>query len=292
MAITFTALRTFYAVAKERNFTAAARALRIGQPTLWKQIKDIESEYRVELFMRSGRNLTLTDAGGRLYDIAKRVVQLRDEAHEQLNMHGNFAQGHFRLAAVGPRRATDLLAALKKRHPDVEVSVLLGNSEISLQRLFNLEADVAIVAQTVKDERIKFVHFRTDRVVLLVNKNHTWARRKSIRLSEVASQPFVLREEGSTTRTALQAALKKAHVTIKPVFEISSREGVSRAVGYGFGIGAVADFEFSPHSNLHAVEIKDFPIVINYYVAYLAERQSSPKIRAFTALLDEDAAAN
>ena len=47
----------------------------------------------------------------------------------------------------------------------------------------------------------------------------------------------------------------------------------------------VADFEFSPHSNLHAVEIKDFPIKINYYIAHLAERQNSPKIRAFIEII-------
>jgi aminoethylphosphonate catabolism LysR family transcriptional regulator len=285
MAITFTALRSFSAVAKAQNFSAAARVLRVGQPTLWKQITDIEDEYRVELFVRTGRSLRLTEAGIRLHEIARRVVQLREEAHEQLDMHGNVDRGHFRLAAVGPRRATDLLAALKERYPNVQISVLLGNSEISIQRLFNLDADVAIVAQTIKDDRLNFIHFRTDRVVFIVNKNHPWARRKSIRLSEVSGQPFVLREEGSTTRTALQLALKKARVSISPVFEISSREGVSRAVGYGFGIGAVADFEFSPHSNLHAIEIKDFPIRINYYIAHLAERENSPKIRAFIEIV-------
>lgn len=285
MAITFTALRTFYAVAKQQNFSAAARMLRIGQPTVSKQIKDIETEYRVELFVRSGRKVRLTEAGDTLYDLARRVVRLREEAHEQLSMHGKLGRGHFRLAAVGPRRATDLLAAFKQHYPNIQVSVLLGNSESSLRRLLNHEADVAIVAQTIKDERLKFIHFRTDHVVILVNKKHAWSRKKSVRIADLAGQPFVLREEGSTTRTALQSALKRAHVTINPVFEISSREGVSRAVGYGFGIGAVADFEFSERSRLHAVQIRDSPITINYYIAHLAERENSPKIRAFMGLL-------
>jgi LysR family transcriptional regulator, low CO2-responsive transcriptional regulator len=153
-----------------------------------------------------------------------------------------------------------------------------------LERLFNLEADAAIVAEAIKDERLRFIHFRTDRVVIIVSKDHPWYKRKTIRLAEISSQPFVLREEGSTTRAALQRALKAAGVSLKSVFEISSREGVARAVGHGLGIGAVADFEFSQHSNLRALKIRDCPIEIDYYLAYLVERQNAPKIAAFLSV--------
>jgi DNA-binding transcriptional LysR family regulator len=73
-------------------------------------------------------------------------------------------------------------------------------------------------------------------------------------LRELAGQPFVLRERGSTTRRAFEAAMEEQGLRVTAVFEIESREGVWKAVEQGLGIGVVADFEFVPHSNLRALE--------------------------------------
>ena len=102
-----------------------------------------------------------------------------------------------------------------------------------------------------------------------------------MRHEELTGQPFVLREQGSTTRRAFEAALAKAGVRVQQVFEIGSREGVWKAVERGLGISVVADFEFVPHPNLRALEIEDCAIRTEYRLAYLKERQDSPKIRAF-----------
>ena len=117
MAMNFTWLRTFHAVAAHRGFTAAARALGIGQPTVTTQIKELERAYGVELFKRSGHRVELTDAAARLFALSKRIMSLRDEADELLSGHGVLHTGHLRLAAVGPFHAMEILAAFKREHP-------------------------------------------------------------------------------------------------------------------------------------------------------------------------------
>jgi aminoethylphosphonate catabolism LysR family transcriptional regulator len=282
MAISFTLLRTFHAVAEKRGFTLAADFLGIGQPTVTTQIQELERGYKVELFSRKGRRVELTEAGEALFAITKRLVGLRDEAEEILVTHGQLDAGHLRLAAVGPFHATEIIARFKRRFPGANVSVVLGNSEQTLRRVLDLEADVGLLAQTTNDPRIHSTPYRQHRVVVFVNRTHPWFRsRQRVKLTELAGQPFVLREQGSTTRRAFEAALSKAGVSIQPTFEIGSREGVWKAVEQGLGISVVSDFEFVPHPNLRTVEIEDCVVRTEYQIVSLRERKDSQKIQAF-----------
>ena len=279
--MSFTSLRTFHAVAEHRGFTSAAKALGIGQPTVTTQIKEFEAAYGVELFERSGRRVELTDAGAALFAITRRLMSLREEADELLGAHGSLHTGHLRLAAVGPFHATEILAAFKREYPSISVSVLLGNSERTLRHLLDLEADVAILAHAVEDARVHTARYREHRVIAFVNRQHPWFRRKSVTLAGLASQPLVLREQGSTTRRALERALARRGLKAQPVFEIGSREGVWKAVEQGLGVSVVADFEFVAHPNLRALEISDAEIRTEYRIVCLRERVGSPKIAAF-----------
>lgn len=275
-----TQLRSFHASAAHGGFTAAAKALRISQPTITTQVRALESEYDVELFVRSGRNVQLTPAGEELFSITKRIMQLETEAHDLLQAFGSHLAGHLRLAAVGPFHATDVLAALKAQYPGLKVTVLLGNSQRTFERLFDLTADVAMIAHFEDDPRVEMVPFSRHRVVVFVHEGHRWFRRKSVRLADLAGERFVLREEGSTTRLAFEQALETHGVGIDTVVEIGSREAVWKAVEQGLGIGVVADFEFVPHPRLRAVEISDVEIRTNYHIAYLRERSESRLVRS------------
>ena len=119
--MSFTHLRTFHAVAEHRGFTAAAAALNITQPTVTTQVRELEAHYGVELFLRLGRRIELTEVGRALLGITRRVMSLREEADELLSSHGRFQAGHLRLAAVGPFHATEIIASLKRRYPAMQI---------------------------------------------------------------------------------------------------------------------------------------------------------------------------
>jgi aminoethylphosphonate catabolism LysR family transcriptional regulator len=281
MAIVFTHLRSFHAVAENRGFTAAANALHISQPTVTTQVKELEDRYGVELLVRRGRRVELTETGAALFDISRRIMSLQDEAEELLLSSGRLTTGQLRVAAVGPFHATEMVARFLAKYPSIKVSMLLGNSDQTLQRILELESDIAILAHVVDDPRIYSVPFSTHEVVVFVNSDHAWHGRESITMAELADQPLILRETGSTTRRAFEQAAEKAGVPIKPLLEIGSREGVWKAVERGLGIGVVADFEFVAHPRLETIRIADATIQTEYRLACLQERQHSPKIEAF-----------
>ena len=283
MSIGFTHLRSFHAVAETGGFTRAAATLNIGQPTVTTQVKELEQRYGVELFLRRGRRIELTQAGHALRDITRRVMRLCADAEQLLASHGKLLAGDLRLAAVGPFHATEIIAAFRRAHPEVQIAMLLGNSWQTLSHVINLRADVAILAHSAEDARIETVPYSTHEVVVFVNRAHPWFGRRSIRLAELAREPLVLREQGSTTRLALEQAMAQAGLPLRQVLEIGSREGVWKAVEQGLGISAVADFEFVPHPDLCTLRIEDCTIRTEYRIAYLADRRESPRIRAFVA---------
>jgi aminoethylphosphonate catabolism LysR family transcriptional regulator len=279
--IVFTHLRSFHAVAEHRGFTAAAGALHISQPTVTTQVKELEERYGVELLVRRGRRVELTETGAALFDISRRIMSLSEEAEELMLSSGRLTTGQLRLAAVGPFHATEMVARFLAKYPSIKVNMLLGNSDQTLQRILDLDSDVAILAHVVDDPRVYSVPFSTHEVVVFVNAEHPWYGRESVRMRELEGQSLILRETGSTTRRAFERAAEKASIQIKPLLEIGSREGVWKAVERGLGIGVVADFEFVAHPRLTTVHIEDAEIHTEYRLACLQERQHSPKIEAF-----------
>ena len=105
-----TQLRTFYAVAREGSFTAAARVLHVSQPTLTSQIKKLEASYGIDLFRRHGRGVELTETGKQLLKIAHRIISNQDEAVTFLKAVNNLEAGHLKIGAVGPYQAAEILS--------------------------------------------------------------------------------------------------------------------------------------------------------------------------------------
>jgi len=283
----YTQLRSFHAVAEEGGFTAASKVLNIGQPTITSQVKLLEGYFNVELFYRRGRRVDLTEAGSALLKITRRIMDLQGEATDLLHAFGGFHTGILYVGADGPYHATEMLSVFSERYPGIKLSVAVGNSREMVRRLLDYTADVAVMAHMEDDPRIFAMPYSRHAVIAFVHKGHRFARRRSIRLEEMAGERMVLRETGSTTRLAFERALAEAGVEIDPVMEIGSREAVWLAVARGIGIGVVSEFEFIPHADLHTVKFSDVDIFTTAHVNCLKERRNSRLVSIFYGVAEE-----
>ncbi len=244
----YTQLRSFHAVACEGGFTAASRVLNISQPTLTTQVKSLETYFGVTLFYRRGRKVELTDTGRELFKLSRRIMSLEADAQDLLNAHGGFHAGNLKVGAVGPYHATEMLGAFSTKYPNIKVSVAIGNSKVTVERLLDYSVDVAVLAHTEDDPRVSAIPYSKHPVVILVHKDHPFAKKQHIRIRELDGERLVLREEGSTTRLAFEKAISDAGISMNVAMEIGSREAVWLAVAQGIGIGYVSDIEFIPLS--------------------------------------------
>jgi len=282
-----TQLRSFHAVARAGGFTGGARLLHISQPTVTTQVRFLEETYAIELFYRRGHAVTLTPLGKQLYEIAQRIFALESDAVHLLNDAGELRSGLLRVGAVGPFHVTGMLARFNRRFPGIAVSVRVGNSKEVLEALANYQTDVAVLAQFTDDARFQSMPYSRHPIVVFVRRDHRFARRKSIRIADLEGERMILREQGSTTRKALDDALRKAGVTPNIVMEIGSREAIREAVIMGVGIGAVSEIEFVPDRELRIVRVRDAEMHTYAHVVCLEERREARLVKAFLGIVDE-----
>lgn len=283
-----TQLRSFHAVASTGSFTAAAQSLHVSQPTVTTQVGQLEDLYKVELFHRTGRRVLPTEMGQRLLHLSRQIFSLEAEALQLLRESGELRTGHLRVAAVGPAQVTAMLAAFHQRYPDIHVSVSTGNSQDVLDRLADYSADVGVLAQVAHDRRFVSVPYSDHPVVIFCSTEHRFARRRRIRIAELAGERLVLREQGSTTRKALESALKAAGVEPGGVMEVGSREIIREAVAQNLGIAAVSEVEFVPGPGLHAVRLEDADVRTYVHMVCLAERRDMRIVRAFFEMVGKE----
>ena len=280
-----TQLPSFHAVAQRLSFTAAARALGVSQPTITTQVKSLEAEFGLELFVRRGRRIELTETGGGLLDITRRLFSDEKEAADYLNETRGLKTGHLRVGAVGPYHVTDMLAAFNGRYPGIYVSVTVGNSRDTLRDLLDYRTDIAVLAHVDPDLRLIAIPYRRHKVVVMCPVDHAFAQRRSLRARDMEGQRLIVREAGSTTRRAFDQAMREADTRPKVVMEIGSRESIREAVAKGIGLGVVSEAEYIPDPRIHALPVTDAEIYTYAHVVYLKERQNARLVRAFLDVL-------
>ena len=282
-------LRAFHAVATEGSFTKAAQLLNVTQPTLSGQVRALEERFGVRLFDRRRRRIEVTDIGRNLLDITFRMFSLELEAVQVLSAAHALKRGHLRIGADAPYHSVPFLSAFHRRYPDLRLSMTMGNTKSLLDDLLDQRCDVAIAANVKTDSRIFALPFRQDQFIAFVDRAHPWARRRGVKLSELAGQRLLLREPTSNTRQTFDAAMTKANIVLGEVLEIGSREAIKEAVAAGLGVGIVAQSELGDDVRLKALPFEGQQITSTEFVACLQERKGSPLVKAFLAVVKETA---
>lgn len=289
--VNFSQLRSFYAVARESSVTKAAELLNIGQPTVTTQVKGLEENFGVQLFNRMPRKITMTSEGERLYEIARQIFSLEEQAVELLSSHSSNVAGMLRIGTVGPFFVMDILAQLYREYPLIQVFLESGNSDRIYEKLLAYQVDVAITGSYISDPRLEQIKLGSHEVVLLVNSDHPWASRKSVSVRECDGQRMIMRETGSMTRRKFEETLQAAGVRPNVVMELS-RDALREAVKAGFGIGIISMDEIIPDPTLHALSIASTPPFTESYATCLKERKSVSGVKLFMDLVREAVAAD
>ena len=279
-----TQLRAFHAVAEHGGFTAAARILRVSQPAITMHVKALEAAYQVELFVRRTRRVELTPLGRALYSVTAQLFDCTARAEELLGAATGLGGGRMRIGADNPYHLMPILAAFRRRYPQVRVDVTFGNSAAIIDGLAAFHLDAGLVAQLPRDRRLVATEISRDPLMVVVDASHRWARRKSIALAALDGIAMLRREAGSRTQERFDRACAEVGVSPRTELELGSREALREAIANGLGIGVISRAELGRDDRIHAIAIGDASVAIEEYVVHAASRSSSALIRAFAEL--------
>ncbi len=189
-------LRYFAAVARLGNFTRAAEACHVSQPTLSQQIGKLELELGQSLFDRGGRHAALTAAGRAFQERVDHALGLLDAARD--TVRAERAAPRLAIAAiptVAPYLLPGALVRFVARHPEARVEVKEYTTEECLRHLTDGELDCAVLALPVRGEHLEAEALFTEELLLAMPAKHLLAKKPKVSLKELADEPFVILHE-------------------------------------------------------------------------------------------------
>lgn len=287
MPVSHAQLKAFHAVAVHGSFTRAAERLFLSQPAISDQVRKLEERFGVLLFHRNKRSVRLTDLGERLLSITQRLFVVQAEAQELLQDSQALQTGSVVLAVDAPVHVLPQIARFCERYPGISVKIETGNTDESLARLFNYQADLALLGREVSDDRLLSLRLRSDPMVAFVARTHPWAGRSSICLSDLEDTPLVLREIGSVTRQTLEEEMSQAGLRMRAAIQVEGREAAREAVVVGIGVGVVSAAEFGSDSRVIALPITDCKRRLTETLVCLQEQSSRRVVATFLDIVRE-----
>lgn len=290
--ITLRQMRVFAAVARTRSFTRAARELHLTQPAISQQIKLLESEVGLPLLEHVGRQIHLTAAGDELLRYASQITELLREAGESLAAMRGLKRGVLKLATVSTAKyfAPSLLSAFAPAYPEVTIRFTVGNREEIIQQLAANETDLVIMGRPPRELITVAEPFAKHPLVMIASPTHPLAGKRRIPLQRLGSENFIIREEGSGTRAAMEHVFGKQGVSIHASMEVSSNETIKQAVMAGMGISFISIHTVALElavGKLVTLNVVGLPLIRDWFVIHLRDKRLSPIAAAFRSFLLE-----
>lgn len=192
-------LQYFLAVARELNITKAAEALYIAQPTLSKQMMELERQLGKQLFIRGKRKLTLTEEGNFLRGRAQEIIELMDNTEAAFHTEETMLSGHITIGC-GETVAMDwiagLLADFHSRYPDVQLHTHSGDADIVLDRLDKGLVDMGLLLGPIRQEKYDYLNLRQKDIYgLLMPEDCELAHQESINIDQLKSLPMIMSQQ-------------------------------------------------------------------------------------------------
>ncbi len=289
--MTFHQLRIFERVAKLSSYTHAAAELRLTQPAVSAQVRELERAFGLPLFERLGRQIMLTEAGRELESYARRIFDLVEELETVMGDLQDLKRGRVTLATVSTAGAyvvPPLLGAFRAQHPGIVISLEVTNRATVLRRLAQNEVDLAIMGRPPQGIPHVAQPFLADELVAIVAADSPLTRLGRVSVERLAQEPFVMREAGSGTRLAAEEFFDARGMRPQVALELSTPSAVKAAVAAGLGVTVLSRHAITADLALGRVRILDvqgFPLRRQWYMLHRREKRLSRAARAFMDFL-------
>jgi DNA-binding transcriptional LysR family regulator len=295
-SLTIHQLRVFCAAGRLLNYTRAAEELGCQQPTISALVTELERITQLTLFEQWGKRLVLTDEGHELYAHAQQVIAAADEAWRAMaEMRGIGTQESvpLRVAAdttVGTYVMPHLLGAFHQQWPAVAIKLRVANRAEVRACLLAGEVDFVIAGRPPAVDGLIAEPFLANPLVAIASPERLSTIGSHMSLARLSDEVFLLREEGSGTRAAVEELFEEAGLPLKIGMVLGHIEAIKQAVAAGLGVSVFSEMAVKREvrfGRLALLQVEHFPIQRRWYIARLAERPLSATAGAFIEFLRE-----
>lgn len=293
MNVSFRQLRVFLEVARQGSVTRAAEALHLTPPAVSMQLKEIESQVGLQLFDRAGRALSLSTAGEYFVVHAKRMLAALRDAENAMGRFKRLESGTLTVGMVSTAKyfVPRLLALFRAEHPGIDVRlVVTANREALLARMDTGDVDLSVMGRPPRELAARSEAFAAHPLVFVGPPGHEVLRVGHPPVTALAPFPFIVREQGSGTRNAMEHFFAEHRFEPRITMEMGSNETIKQAVMAGMGVSFLSlhTVGLELRSGLLAlVDVEGTPVMRSWHVVHLQSKVLSPAAEAFRYFLIE-----
>lgn len=229
----YDALKTFLTLVEVKNFTKTAEILLMSQPSVSLHIKKLEEEFQTKLFLRSPKFLKVTLTGEILYDRAKQMITIYEQTRQDIQEHDRSIKGELKIGAsftIGEYILPSLLIDLQEEYPELELQVVIGNTEEIVQAVRLYKVDIGLIEGQTNEKELSVHPFMQDELFIVSSNNHELANKDDVEITDLHDQAWVTREVGSGTREYLNHVIRSNGLKIKSILTISSNQGIKETL--------------------------------------------------------------
>ncbi|MES9739996.1 selenium metabolism-associated LysR family transcriptional regulator [Peribacillus frigoritolerans] len=252
-------LKVFVTVIEQKNFSRAGDILNLSQPGVSLHIRNLENELGTKLIYRSPKQVQITEPGKILYRHAKQMLNHYETAKREINEFNNVVSGRMKIGAsftIGEYYLPKVLAEFATQYPMVDIQIIISNSNDVIQGIRSNKLDIGLIEGETDYKDIDVRPFMNDEMIVVVPPDHPLSQMDLIEGNMLQNQTWVLREQGSGTRTYSDKLLSSLELNIKKTFIFTSIQGVKEAVMAGLGIALLS--RLTVQKELKSNELKTF----------------------------------
>ncbi len=286
MNVTLRQLRVFAAVARHGSFTRAAEELYLTQPAVSMQVKQLENVIGLPLFEQMGKRIFLTEAGEMMDHYSRVIGESLREAEQAVEELKGVDGGrlHITVATTVNYFATRLLSEFCGSHPGVRVSLDVTNRQSLLRQLEENQTDIVLMGQPPAAMEVVAEPFMDNPLVVIAPTNHALAGARRVSLAKLRDETFLMREQGSGTRIAMERFFAEKNLTPSSSIEMTSNEAIKQSVQAGLGLGVVSahtvEMEIDT-GRLVILNAESFPIMRRWFLVHRKGKRLSATAEAF-----------
>lgn len=281
MNINYEAYKIFYTVAKNNSISAAADILCISQPAVSWQIKNLEEQLGMTLFIRTKKGVSLTDEGKIFFSYIEKGVEAFTNGENTLTNLKNLDYGNIRIGAsatVAKHVIMPYLEIFHKKYPNIDINIENNLTEHLLTDLRNGNLDMLVLNMPMKDYKdLSITPIMDVQDIFVANQDIYKKIDGKINLEELNNYPLLFQKKPSNTREYLDKYLLDNEVKLTPKMEIVSYNLIMDFLKIGFGIGyATKEFIQSDLDNKTLYELDVIPKVPKRYIGIVTLKNTIP----------------
>ncbi|MCI8993318.1 MAG: LysR family transcriptional regulator [Eubacterium sp.] len=246
MAYNFDYYRIFFSAAKHKNITSAANELFLSQPTISRSIQKLEHELGCTLLVRTNQGVELTAEGRLLYRHVEKAVESIETVEEKLMQIKNLEDGMVHICATEMTMQYFLPSFLEKfktEYPGIRFRLSIGLPKTLFPQLHSGSVDLAVFTTPLAvDGTIALTVLKEYREILIAGEKFCRFTDRPRHLAELAGEPFILMQPGTTARNYIEQYFKEHKVSVQSEFDVSMMPVIGPMVQANMGLGFVPPF--------------------------------------------------